>query len=373
MPTSPATAVALNKIRVGLIGAGNWANHGHLRVLNLLPQYEVIAIHARRREAAEAAARIFGIARIFDTADELIADPDIDLVLVTNTAPQHAETVRAVIAAEKDVYCEWPLTVSSEIAEELAQLASDAGVRHVVGLQRRLAPHNRYVRDLIAQGYIGKLRSVRVHVSMNYFQAILPKALEWTIPPENFSTVVTIYAGHFLDMVFHAVGRPASISALLANQFKMVTIRETGVEAATTAPNQLVLSGGLGGDAILSVHIEGGKRNGSGVQIDITGDEGDLRITNLSAFGGLGEDYVITGAHGDNVPLELLPVPDSYNWLPPSDLPSAVLELANLYVAFAAGPDATDGAPTFDDAVWMHRLMDGFEKSSCQGIRVGIT
>jgi predicted dehydrogenase len=38
------------RIRVGLVGAGNWAFHGHLRVLDLLPDYEVVAVYARRRE-----------------------------------------------------------------------------------------------------------------------------------------------------------------------------------------------------------------------------------------------------------------------------------------------------------------------------------
>lgn len=78
------------KIRVGLIGVGNWANHGHLRVLDLLPDYEVVAVQARRREAAEAAAARFSIRHVVDTVEELLALPDIDLVLVLNTAPQHA-------------------------------------------------------------------------------------------------------------------------------------------------------------------------------------------------------------------------------------------------------------------------------------------
>src|ERR1700712_4964895 len=159
-------------IRVGIIGAGNWARHGHLRVLDLLPQYEVVAVQARRREAATGAAALFRIPHVVDTVAELVALPDVDLVVVLNTAPQHAETVRAAIAAGKNVYCEWPLTVSSDVAEELAALAQAAGVRHFVGLQRRLAPHNRYLRDLIAENYVGKLRSVRMHVSMNYFQAL---------------------------------------------------------------------------------------------------------------------------------------------------------------------------------------------------------
>ena len=361
------------KIRVGLVGVGNWARHGHLRVLDLLPDYDVVAVQARRREAAEAAARQFGVPHVVDSVEELVTLPDVDMVLVLNTAPQHADTVRAAIAAGKHVYSEWPLTVSRAVAQELAQLARDAGVRHVVGLQRRLAPHNLDVRNLIRDGYVGELRSVRMHVSMNYFQALRPQSLAWTVPPENFSSVVAIYAGHFLDMLFEAVGRPTSLSALLVNQFPAVTIRETGETIATTTPDQLVLAGTLGGGAVLSVHIEGGKRNGSGVQIDITGDQGDLRITNRSAFGGVGDDYVVEGAHGDDLPLAVLEVAGPGEGLPPSDLPSAVLELAHLYAAFAS--DLATGshtAPTFDDAVWLHGLFDSFDISSRKGVRVPV-
>ncbi len=49
------------------------------------------------------------------------------MVLVLNTAPQHADTVRAAVAAGKHVYCEWPLTVSGAISQELAQPARAAG------------------------------------------------------------------------------------------------------------------------------------------------------------------------------------------------------------------------------------------------------
>jgi predicted dehydrogenase len=166
------------------------------------------------------------------------------------------------------VYCEWPLTLSSKIAEDLLRLARKAGVRHVVGLQRRLAPTTRYVRDLIEGGFVGRLRSARLHVSMNYFQALRDNALRWTVPPENGSGVVNIYAGHWSDMLFAMVGRPTNASALMVNQFPEVTIKETGEVFKTTTPDALVVAGMLKNGAVLSVHIEGGKRNGSGVQID---------------------------------------------------------------------------------------------------------
>ncbi len=367
------TPSGMRPIRVGLIGAGNWAHHGHLRVLTLLPEYEIVAIQSRRREIAEAAATRFNIPHVLDTAEQVARHPDVDLTIVLTTAPQHHAGVRAAFAAGKDVYSEWPLSNSTALSKSLVELAQNSGKRHVVGLQRRLSATNRYVRDQIANGYVGKLRSVRMHVSMNYFQANLPKALSWTAPPENFSSMMAIYAGHFLDALFAVVGQPANLTALTVNQFSEITIIETGEKIKTTNPDEVVVTGMLVSGGVFTAHLEGGKRNGSGVQIDITGDEGDLQITNTSAFGDVGDDYIIIGAHGDNLPLEALPVPDNYNWLPPSDLPSAVLELANLYVAYARDISAgTPLAPTFADAVRMHTIIDLIEHSSKTGSRVDV-
>jgi predicted dehydrogenase len=360
-------------IRVGIVGVGNWARHGHLRVLSLLPQYQLQAVYSERRERAQAAAEEFGIRQVASSLSELVENPDVDLVVILNTAPQHEHAVRAAIAAKKHVYCEWPLTTSTATSVDVLRQAKRAGVRHIVGLQRRHAPHNRYLQDLLQQGYVGKLRSVRIHVSMNYFQALRGNALRWTVPVENFSSVIAIYAGHFLDMLFTGAGWPSSISGLALNQFPVVTIKETGEVFETTAPDQLVLTGAMEDGAVVSIHIEGGKRNGSGVQIDITGDEGDLRITNTSAFGGVGDDYRIEGAHGDDLALEALPVPECYFRLPASDLPSAVLELGELYYVFAQDlADGTHSAATFEDAVRMHRFLDAVDVSTQSGQRVDL-
>jgi len=361
------------KIRVGIIGVGNWANFGHLPVLDLLPEYEVVAVFARRRAAAEEAAARFKIRYVLDSAEELVRHPEVDLVLILSTAPQHAEHARLAIAAGKDVYTEWPLTTSTETSKALVAEAEAAGVRHIIGLQRRLAPTNRYLGDLLRDGFVGKLRSVRIHVSMNYFQARRSKALQWTVAPENFSNVIAIYAGHFLDALFAATGRPDRISAELINQFKAVTIVETGEVLQTTTPDQLVIAGTFGSGAVLSVHIEGGKRNNSGIQIDITGDQGDLRITNKSAFGDPVHDYVIEGIHGDDLPLERMPIPEPYRWLPPSGLPSSVLELASLYAAFVKDlQHGTHHAPSFADGVWMHQFLDAVDRSARSGNRQAV-
>ncbi|AEW01106.1 oxidoreductase [Niastella koreensis] len=356
------------KIRVGIIGAGNWANYGHIPSMILLPDYEVVAIQSRRSEASQTAASKFGIRTVAESVEELVNNPEVDMVAVLTTAPQHEEGVRAAIAAGKDVYSEWPFTTSTQKAEELLELAKKAGVRHTIGLQRRLSPTNRYIADLIRDGFIGKLRSVRLHVSMNYLQAVRSKSLRWTAPPNDFSHTIAIYGGHFLDALFQTVGHPVSLSSTLVNQFAEVTIAETGEKIQTNVPDQLVLNGQFAGNAVFSVHIEGGKRNNSGVQLDITGDEGDLKITNVSAFGGVGEDYLIEGVHGDNLPLNVLSIPDSYFWVKKADMGSGALELTNLYYAFAEDvKNGTHTTPTFEDAVKMHKFFDLMNESSEKG------
>jgi predicted dehydrogenase len=361
------------KIRVGLIGAGNWANHAHFPVLRLLPEYELTVVQARRREAAETAAARFGIKHVVDTPDEVAAHPEVDFVVALTTTPQHEEAVRLAAAAGKHIYSEWPLTVSAGGAARLQRLAEQAGVYHFIGLQRRLTPAMRYLRDLVAGGYVGKLRSVRIHVSMPYFQARMPQALRWTVPPENGTSVITIYAGHFLDMLFSAVGKPSDVNAVQLKQYEKITIAETGEVLQTTNPDQLAAVGRLADGAVFSAHIEGGKRNGSGVRIDITGHEGDLRVTNTSAFGAVGDDYLVQGATGDNGRLARLEIPDTYGLAGieiPSDMASSVSELAHLYRAIAGDVrKGSNDAPSFADAVWMHRFLDALKASSETGNR----
>jgi len=111
-------------IRVGVIGVGNWAIRGHLPILRLLPDYEIVAVQSRRRDAAERAARLFDIPHILDTAEELANHPEIDLVLVLTTAPQHETGIRAALTAGKHVYSEWPLTTDTLLSPDSGRQVS---------------------------------------------------------------------------------------------------------------------------------------------------------------------------------------------------------------------------------------------------------
>jgi predicted dehydrogenase len=75
------------KIRVGIVGVGNWARYGHIPALRLLPEYEIVAVSSRREETASAIAREFFIPHVFDDASKLVNHPDVDLVAVLPLRP----------------------------------------------------------------------------------------------------------------------------------------------------------------------------------------------------------------------------------------------------------------------------------------------
>jgi predicted dehydrogenase len=65
-------------------------------------------------------------------------------------------------------------------------------------------------KTLVAQGYVGKVRSARMHVSVNMFGEIRANAVRWSLPIENFISVVAIFGGHFFPVLFSLVGKPSS-------------------------------------------------------------------------------------------------------------------------------------------------------------------
>src|SRR5438132_4154529 len=87
-------APSSRKIRVGIVGIGNWGRYGHIPVLRLLPYYEIAAVASRRKEYGGQLAKEFGIPDVFTEAADLIGFPKVDLVVVLPPPPQHGALVR---------------------------------------------------------------------------------------------------------------------------------------------------------------------------------------------------------------------------------------------------------------------------------------
>ena len=162
LETASAPANTGSTLGVGIIRvnpAWGWAVTAHIPALRALPNYEIRALSARSPESARAAGEAFGIKAVFQDPEQLVIQPDLDVVAITVKVPHHRELVSAALAAGKAVYCEWPLGRDLDEARAMAALAAEKGVRTVVGLQARQAPAIEFVRQLLGDGYVGEVLS----------------------------------------------------------------------------------------------------------------------------------------------------------------------------------------------------------------------
>src|SRR6266478_4385705 len=149
-----------NKIRVGIVGASpnrGFASIAHIPALQALPDFEISAVCTTRQDSADAAAKRYGVPLAFCDAEKLAQHPDVDLVTVSVKVPDHYPTVMAAVDAGKHVYCEWPLGRNTDEAARMRDAANRKGIRHAVGLQGQVSPAVKYTKDLIAEGYVGRV------------------------------------------------------------------------------------------------------------------------------------------------------------------------------------------------------------------------
>src|SRR5713226_8607194 len=103
------------KIRVGIVGAtittggSGWGAHAHVPALHALPEYELKAVCTAHEETAKASAAAFDAGLAFHDIEDMLAHPDIDLVVVSVRVPGHNDLVVKALRAGKSVFCEWPL------------------------------------------------------------------------------------------------------------------------------------------------------------------------------------------------------------------------------------------------------------------------
>jgi predicted dehydrogenase len=368
MPT-PAS-----RFGVGIIGvnpAWGWAVTAHIPALRALPNYEVRALSATSLDAARAAGEAFGVAAVFSNHDELVAQPDVDVVAVTVKVPHHRELVLAALAAGKAVYCEWPLGRDLDEAREMAALAAAEGRRTVVGLQARQAPAIEFVRELLRDGYVGEVLSTTlVGLSIRGDFVVQPNA--YMLEKANGANLLTVALGHSLDTLNLVLGEFVELSAVSARRRPIITIEGTGEQIVKTAADQIAVIGTLASGATASVHVREAVAGGTGFLWEINGSDGTLRIT---ADAALPEIFPLTvaGSRGGSEPAELaVPAALTAKWPALTGLEGApAYNVGRAYAAFAADIDnGTHTAPDFADAVQRHELIAAIEKAAATGERV---
>ncbi|MBQ9316888.1 MAG: Gfo/Idh/MocA family oxidoreductase [Atopobiaceae bacterium] len=355
------------KIGVGILGTGNWTMYGHVPVLKTLEgTFERVAILDPSQERADQAAAENGFARGYSDIDELLADPDVDIVFVNTPGPLHYQHAKKVIEAGKDVYCEWPLGTTVEEAEDLLNSANAKGLRTIVGMQRSVAPAARYMHDLIANGYVGEINAVSLRVGIDAFGVPTYDRWKWYTAPDSFTNPVTIYAAHFVELLQSIVGPLASVDYAAARKnFDEFDVVDTGAKVENTHPTECVVVGRLANGALVNYQVVGGQQNITGVSLEVSGSDGALRMENVRGFQNV-EDNWLSGCRGEERDFHAIEVPEGYRFLGDSGLDNSAQDLGYNYMAYAEFKrTGKEGGMTFahgvDAARFVARVLEGFE------------
>jgi predicted dehydrogenase len=119
---------------------------------------QLAGVAASSPESARAAAAALGADRAFDSAEEMVRDPDIDVVHICTPNHLHLPLAEAALAAGKHVICEKPLALDAAGAQRLVDAASDSGLHAAVPFVYRFYPTVREARERVAGGQTGPLR-----------------------------------------------------------------------------------------------------------------------------------------------------------------------------------------------------------------------
>lgn len=361
--------MATNKLRVGIVGATpnrGFASIAHIPALAALPDLELVAVCTTRQESADAAAKHFNIPLAFSDPAKLARHPDVDIVTVCVKVPDHYNPVMAAIEAGKHVYCEWPLGRDTAEALRMRDAADHKGVRHAVGLQGQVSPAIDYARDLIAQGYVGRVLSATMIGCAANWGASIDR--QYQVDRTNGANLMTITGGHQIDALCYCLGEFRELTAFVVSQRDRIFAEDAGELVAKTSPDQLVVNGIIGDGAVVSFQIRGGMARGTEFLFEIHGETGDLVLAATSRASMQRQELSVQGAQGRGTALADLPIPAKYRFVPDGVPQGSPYNVAQLYQKLADSiRNGTPCSPDFTSAVTRHRLLDAITRASETG------
>ncbi|HVA89985.1 MAG TPA: Gfo/Idh/MocA family oxidoreductase [Chloroflexota bacterium] len=152
------------RIRIGVIGAGTFAEEAHIPGIQAHRQGEVAALCARNQPRAAAMAARLGVPDVYTDYHELLARPDIEAVTIATPDVLHAPIALAALAAGKHVFCEKPLAMTVAQAEQMVAVAARADRIAMVGFTFRYTRALQTLRRLLGEGALGTPFHVSLHV-----------------------------------------------------------------------------------------------------------------------------------------------------------------------------------------------------------------
>ena len=178
----------MKQLNIGIIGAGRIGKVHAQSITYNVPTAKVLGITDVYKEGLQELADKYGIEKVYNDYKEMLADDEIDAVLVCSSTDTHADISIEAAKAGKHIFCEKPVDLTPAKVQAVIDAVAQAGVKLQVGFNRRFDHNFAHVRSLINEGKVGDLELIKI------------TSRDPAPPPAEYAAVS---GGMFLDMTIH--------------------------------------------------------------------------------------------------------------------------------------------------------------------------
>ena len=275
----------MNPVKTGVIGCGAISDIYLQNMINRFGMQEVLACSAAHRENAEKKAAQYGI-RAADTA-EMLADPEIEMIVVLTPAPTHYELVMQALQAGKHVYLEKPLATELSRAKEMISLAGEKKLLLASAPETFMGSAVQTARKALDGGLIGDITSF--HIVANRDLTMLASIFKFLRLPGG--GICYDYGVYYLTALCALLGPMEKVYAQVGNHCRVrknvfprspefgqdyIYDNESQVNAVLTTKDGISGTFSLNGDSAAADQGE----------FTIHGTKGILRLGDANQFGG---------------------------------------------------------------------------------------
>jgi predicted dehydrogenase len=208
----------MTKLRLGLLGTGIAAEQLYLPAFKALrDRIELTACASRTRKKAERYARLAGVKKVVGSAEELIALPEVEAIVVSLPIEAQPQYVLAALRAGKAVLSEKPVGPSVAAGRRLIRAAKRYDVPWLVGENYAFQSHAQKLAELVRAGKLGEVRLVEA-VQMTFMDVKSPYFhTAWRAKPAHVGGFVSDAGVHIANVVRRAFGVPKVVKSLTAS------------------------------------------------------------------------------------------------------------------------------------------------------------
>ena len=178
----------MKKLKIGVIGTGRIGKVHIATLVQRVPQAEVVAVADVNIAGATEVANGFGISTVYSNYQDVINHPEVEAVVICSPTDTHAQYIIEAAKAGKHIFCEKPVDLSVSIIQGALKAVEKAGVKLMVGFNRRFDPNFLKLKQLVVDGKIGDPHVLKI------------TSRDPAPPPAEYSAVS---GGMFMDMTIH--------------------------------------------------------------------------------------------------------------------------------------------------------------------------